>query len=106
MATISGPSAICWKRRGQPPVRPRWTLANYYFRRNDAGHFWPWVRQSLLRGERGDLAPIFTLCWAISQDAGSIWDQAIPERRPVLNRVSVVSHAQSQLSAGVPVARN
>ena len=83
---------------------PRWTLANYYFRRNDAGHFWPWVRQSLLVGSV-DFAPVFTLCWAMSQDAELIWDQALPERRPALNAYLWFLMRQSQLSAGVPVAR-
>jgi hypothetical protein len=63
---------------------PRWALANYYARRNDPAHFWPWARQSLLMGY-GDLNPVFRLCWNMSQDAGLIFDRAIPPRREVLD---------------------
>src|SRR5947209_11087578 len=27
---------------------PRWTLLNYYFRQDDAAHFWPWAKQALI----------------------------------------------------------
>src|SRR5690348_4481522 len=29
---------------------PRWALANFYFRRGDAGRFWMWTRASVLTG--------------------------------------------------------
>jgi hypothetical protein len=63
---------------------PRWALANFYFRRGDNEHFWPWARESLLRSY-GDLSPIFQLCWHMSQDAQSILERAIPDRPAVLN---------------------
>src|SRR5580698_176090 len=33
--------------RASRQFAPRWALANYYFRRADPEHFWPWVRESL-----------------------------------------------------------
>jgi len=63
---------------------PRWALANYYSRRDDPAHFWGWARQSLLMGY-GDLNPVFRLCWNMSQDAGLIFERAIPPRREVLD---------------------
>jgi hypothetical protein len=33
----------------------------------------------------GDLKPVFRLCWNMSQDAGLIFERAIPERREVLD---------------------
>ena len=63
---------------------PRWALANYYFRRGHAAHFWGWARESLAMGY-GDLNPVFRLCWNMSQDAGAIFARVIPERRAVLN---------------------
>ena len=29
---------------------PRWTLANYYFRRENATRFWPWAKQGSTAG--------------------------------------------------------
>ena len=84
---------------------PRWALANYYFRRNDPGHFWPWVRQSLEVGNGDDLGPVFKLCWSTTQDAQAILERAIPERRTVLNAYLSFLIQEGRLSAGVPVAR-
>ena len=28
---------------------PAWTLANFYFRRDDTAHFWPWARKAAAR---------------------------------------------------------
>jgi len=83
---------------------PRWTLAGYYVRHGDTANFWPWVRRSLLVGS-GDLNPVFALCWTMSQDGAFILDQAIPERRPVLNAYLRFLLQQDRLSAAVPVAR-
>jgi hypothetical protein len=63
---------------------PRWALANYYFRRADGTHFWPWARESLRMGYH-DLSPVFRLCWNMRPDAGLILERAIPPRREVLN---------------------
>src|SRR5882724_561661 len=42
-----------------------WTLANFYFRRNDLDNFWPLARQALSIGDvtAHDPVPIFRLCW-------------------------------------------
>jgi hypothetical protein len=63
---------------------PRWALANYYFRRGDAAHFWTWTRKALMVSY-GDMYPVFRLCWNMRQDAGMILERGIPERRAVLN---------------------
>jgi hypothetical protein len=84
---------------------PRWALANYYCRRNDADRFWPWARQSLAVGNGDVLGPVFRLCWNISQDADLILDRAIPERRSVLNAYLSFLVQERRLSAGAPVAR-
>ncbi|HLW76092.1 MAG TPA: hypothetical protein VKS01_03885 [Bryobacteraceae bacterium] len=65
---------------------PQWTLANFYFRRRDAAHFWPAMRDALEIGY-GDRRPAFELCWnfpAGGGDASTILKQAIPDRRAVL----------------------
>ncbi|HTT60460.1 MAG TPA: tetratricopeptide repeat protein [Bryobacteraceae bacterium] len=70
--------------RASRQFAPRWALANFYFRRGDPAHFWPWARASLVMGY-GDLNPVFRLCWNMSQDAGLIFERAIPQRATVLD---------------------
>ena len=82
---------------------PRSTLAGYYFRRGDAAHFWPWVQQALLMGN-GDLDPVFALCWKVTSDAGMILNQAIPERRAVLNPYLRFLLQEHRLDAAAAVA--
>jgi tetratricopeptide (TPR) repeat protein len=62
---------------------PRSTLANYYFRRGESGHFWRWVREAIGTAP-GDMAPLFRLCWSMSGDAALILERAIPNRPEAL----------------------
>jgi tetratricopeptide (TPR) repeat protein len=57
-----------------------WTLANFYFRRNDRDHFWPVARQALSIGDMAayDPAPLFRLCWKLSRSPATVLDRAIP----------------------------
>jgi len=50
---------------------PRWTLANYYFRRGDAAQFWFWAKQA---GPMvyGDAQPLFRLCGRVEEDGNLI----------------------------------
>jgi hypothetical protein len=62
---------------------PRWTLANFYFRRGNAPEFWKWMRAAL-EVSYGDRRPAFDLCWRISGDATEILSRAIPDRHEVI----------------------
>jgi len=62
---------------------PRWTLANFYFRRENRGEFWKWMRAAL-EISYGDRRPAFDLCWQVSSDADEILSRVIPSRREVL----------------------
>ena len=62
---------------------PRWTLANFYFRRENNGEFWKWMRAEL-EISYGDRRPAFDLCWRMSAEANEILARAIPGRREVL----------------------
>jgi hypothetical protein len=62
---------------------PRWTLANFYFRRGDRARFWTWIR-SALEMSYDDRTPAFDLCWRMSQDSREIFTRAIPDRHAVL----------------------
>jgi tetratricopeptide (TPR) repeat protein len=60
---------------------PLWTLANYYFRRNDKENFWPVARRALRIGDVGayDPAPLFRLCWKVSRNPSTVLERAIPD---------------------------
>lgn len=50
---------------------PRWTLANFYLRRNDEQNFWVWANRTL-EMEYRPFSPVFRLCWNISDSAEDI----------------------------------
>jgi len=59
----------------------QWTLANFYFRRGQPEKFWPAARRALRIGdvEAHNPAPLFDLCWNMSQDPATILERAIPD---------------------------
>jgi hypothetical protein len=62
--------------------QPRWTLANFYFRRNDNLQFWFWARKALSVGSR-DLGALFDLCWKSAKSDREIWEKAMPNSKEV-----------------------
>ena len=82
---------------------PRWALANFYFRRNDAENFWPWAREAAAMSY-GDAAPLFRLCWRITQAPGVILERAIPDQPAVLARYLSFLLADNHLGAVQAVA--
>ena len=52
---------------------PRWTLANYYQRREDLVNFWHWARTSA-EVIPGDPVPLFRLCGRVTED-GNLMDR-------------------------------
>lgn len=50
---------------------PRWTLANYYFRRGDTAQFWVWAQQASAM-LYGDAQPLFRLCGRVAEDGNLI----------------------------------
>lgn len=58
--------------------KPAWTLANYYFRRNQPEKTWPMVQRILNLEPLGfDPASVFALCWAQTTDSGKIYSGKI-----------------------------
>lgn len=82
---------------------PRWTLANYYFRRGKADEFWKWMR-SALEMSYGDRRPAFELCWRETDDPEVILTRAIPDRREVRAAYLEYLMGERSLAAAVPVA--
>jgi tetratricopeptide (TPR) repeat protein len=71
---------------------PRWTLANYYFRRNDPPRFWFWAKRAAAMAY-GDPLPLFRLCGQMEEDGKLIDRLAI--RNPSV-RASYVSYLVGQ----------
>ncbi|MDE3197307.1 MAG: hypothetical protein KGN84_13235, partial [Acidobacteriota bacterium] len=46
---------------------PRWTLMNFYFRRQDEASFWKWTKEALAMGY-DDLSAAYRLCWQMTDD--------------------------------------
>ena len=67
---------------------PRWTLLNFYFRRNDPANFWRWARQALGIGY-GDMSPIFRMAWALTTNSAQIDREMLPDRPAVLGQYLV-----------------
>ncbi len=51
--------------------RPRWSLANYYLRRDNIPAFWTWARQAA-EMPSDDMGALFELCWRVSPDPQQI----------------------------------
>ncbi len=78
----SAESSLLRAARVSRLYQPRWTLANYYFRRGAPAEFWKWTRLAL------DVAPqdptaLFQLCWRMSTDSEEIFRNAIPDDRRI-----------------------
>jgi hypothetical protein len=82
---------------------PRWTLANYYFRRGDSDQFWKWMRLAL-EGSYGDRTPAFDLCWRMTGDPREILSRAIPERHDVIAAYLAYLLGSHRLAAALPVS--
>lgn len=58
---------------------PRWTLANFYFRRGDRQGLWRWAKKALEIAYQ-DQTSLFLLCWRMSSDPAEILSGAIPNQ--------------------------
>jgi len=82
---------------------PRWSLTNFYFRRNNLPPFWTWAR-SAAEMPSDNMRPLFELCWRVSPDPNEI------ERRIVNNNPELIRQyldfllAKNQLPAAAEVA--
>jgi tetratricopeptide (TPR) repeat protein len=56
-----------WAAQVNLQYLPRWTLANYYLRRGDAGNFWKWAKAAS-EMIYADTTAFFQLCGQVSED--------------------------------------
>lgn len=71
-----GAASQCLRRaaRVDHTFLPAWSLANFYFRRDNPVQFWSWVHQAS-RLVPEDASPLFRLCWHFTDDAQEIAQQ-------------------------------
>lgn len=60
--------------------QPRYLLAEYYFRRQNADSFFRWTCAAF-ETAYGDVMPLFDLCWRMRPDAVWLADHVVPGRR-------------------------
>jgi hypothetical protein len=61
---------------------PSWSLANFYFRRENTTRFWSWAQKAAQMAP-DDATPLFRLAWYTAPNAGEIEDR-LQMKRPVI----------------------
>lgn len=64
---------------------PRWSLANYYLRRDDLPAFWAWAR-SAANMPADDIRSLFELCWRVSPDPQTLTAELLNEKPEFLRQ--------------------
>jgi hypothetical protein len=83
---------------------PRWSLANFYFRRGDRERALLWSRKTLEFGS-GDLNAVFQLLWNVSGNGTEILENAIPSRPLVLGQYLQYLDGSGRLAEASVVAQ-
>jgi tetratricopeptide (TPR) repeat protein len=82
---------------------PRWSLANFYFRRNNLPAFWAWARSAATMPS-DDIGPLFELCWRASPDPDEIARQILNNNPELIRQYLDFLLAKNQLSAAAETA--
>jgi tetratricopeptide (TPR) repeat protein len=72
---------------------PGWSLANFYFRRENSARFWYWA-QKAAQMDPDDATPLFRLAWYVSPNAGEIASR-LEIKRPLI-AVQLVNFLMAQ----------
>jgi hypothetical protein len=82
---------------------PRWSLANYYFRRDNMPAFWAWAR-SAAELPADEVGPLFELCWRVSPDPEKITGAIVNEKPELIRQYIGFLLARDQLRAVANIA--
>jgi hypothetical protein len=79
---------------------PRFSLANFYFRRNNLPAFWTWARRATDMPAQ-DMGALFALCWHVVPDAGTIESNIVGSDPAVIRQFIdfLTAKGQSQAAA-------
>ena len=83
---------------------PRWSLANYYFRRDNMPAFWSWAR-SAAEMPAGDMGALFELCGRLSTDPETITTGVLENKPELIHQYLGFLLGQDRLPAAFRVAR-
>jgi hypothetical protein len=83
---------------------PRWSLANYYFRRDNMPAFWSWAR-SAAEMPASDIGALFELCGRVSTDPATITAGVLDNKPELIHQYLGFLLGQDQLPAVAIVAR-
>jgi len=82
---------------------PRWSLTNFYFRRDNLPAFWRWAR-SAAEMPADDVQALFELCWRVSPDSAKITAAILNEKPELLRQYLQFLLAKDQLQTLASVA--
>ncbi|MGC2328454.1 MAG: hypothetical protein WA604_17200, partial [Candidatus Sulfotelmatobacter sp.] len=83
---------------------PRWSLANFYFRRNNLAGFWTWAR-SAAEMSSDNARPLFELCWRVSPDPHDIARRILNNNPVLIQQYLDFLLAKNQLAAAAEIAQ-
>jgi tetratricopeptide (TPR) repeat protein len=83
---------------------PRWTLANFYFRRDDMPSFWSWARLAALMPSDTSI-PLFDLCWHATPDADYISKAILTDNPELIRQFVTFLRSKNQLPAAAKVSQ-
>ena len=81
----------------------RWTLANFYFRRDDMPAFWKWARRAA-QMPANDIGALFQLCWHAAPDPALIADRVLTDQPDTIRQYLAFLVSHSNVPAAVTVA--
>src|SRR5579872_747331 len=84
---------------------PRWTMANFYFRRGNSERFWHWARKALEVSYDGSRRPVFDLCAGMNASTNDVLARAMPPREPVVRDYLAYIMDTRPPAEAIPVAR-
>ncbi len=84
---------------------PRYALAQYYFRRENADDFWRWTH-SALESAYGDVMPLLELCRRMQPDPDLLAQQAMGEKQEVARQYLAMLVRHEETRAALPLARH
>jgi tetratricopeptide (TPR) repeat protein len=81
----------------------RWSLANFYLRRDNIPAFWLWARKATEMPASDDIGALFELCWRVSPDPKQIERNILNDNPDVVRQYLAFLLEKNQLheSAGV-----
>ena len=82
---------------------PRWSLANYYFRRDNIPAFWQWAR-SAAYVPSDDIGSLLELCWRVSPDPATLTGTLLNEKPEFLRQYITFLLGKDQPAAVAVIA--